>query len=263
MAELDVRGARLHVQRMGKGDTKVVFVHGFIWDNMSSLYFTIAPPVARIAEVLLYDLRGHGKSECTPTGYTLDDMVEDLAENLRQGGWRDSPVHLVGNSYGGLIAVAFAIKYRQQAASLVLLDPELTHPEWAGKMRNILELGGDERRRLISEEFQAWVGRYKRPEDTRLADTARRLVYETSVRDDLVAAPVYTDDMLRRINCPVLAFYGEYSDVRAFGEHLAQTLAHCELRLIPGGSHVIIWEAPTRLREEIVEWIKQQAGISG
>jgi pimeloyl-ACP methyl ester carboxylesterase len=262
MAELDIRGARLHVQRMGKGDTKVIFVHGFIWDNMSSLYFNIAPPVARIAEVLLYDLRGHGKSECTPTGYTLDDMVEDLVEILRQVGWRDSPVHLVGNSYGGLIAVAFAIKYPQQTAGLVLLDPELTHPEWAVKMRKMLELGGDERRRRISEEFQAWFGRYKRPEDTRLADTARRLVYETSVREDLAAAPVYTDEMLRRIDCPVLAYYGEHSDVRTSGEHLAQTLAHCELRIIPGGSHVIIWEASTRLREEIMEWIKQQSGPS-
>ena len=38
-------------------------------DNLSSFYFTLANPVAETADVVLYDLRGHGLSErpaCRP-----------------------------------------------------------------------------------------------------------------------------------------------------------------------------------------------------
>lgn len=262
MAEMIVRGIKLHVQRMGKGEAKVVFIHGFVWDNMSSLYFTVAPAVARIAEVILYDLRGHGKSECPPTGYTLDDMVEDLSELIRINGWKQGLVHLVGNSYGGLIAVAFALKYPDQVASLVVIDPELTYPEWAEKMRErASKLGGEDRRRL-TEAFREYSGRDKRPEDTQLADTAKLLVEETSLIKDFAAAPILTDEVISRITCPILAYYGENSDVRKFGDQLANSLPQCELRIIPGGSHVILWEGSAQLRQEIPAWIELQTNQS-
>lgn len=263
MADLDVRGARLHVQRMGKGNQKVVFIHGYIWDNLSSLYFTIAPAVAKFAEVMLYDLRGHGKSEITATGYSLDDAVEDLVEILRQIGWWNMPIHLVGNSYGGLIAIAFAIKYPEFLSSMVVLDPELTYPEWAEKMKHNLELGGEDQKLKITREFQEWVGRYKRPEDTRLADNAKKLVFDTSLIPDLSAAPLFSDETLATIKCPVLAFYGGNSDVRHFGDRLAKTIPQCELRIIAGCSHVILWEAAARLRQEVPEWLKLQMDITG
>jgi len=257
MAELEVRGVRLHVQRLGSGDTKVVFIHGFVWDNLSSLFFTLAPSVSRCAETLLYDLRGHGKSERPPTGYSLDDMVEDLAELVRLVGWNQTPLHLVGNSYGGLIALAFAVKYPRQVATLVLIDSEITYPEWAQAMRErASDLGGEERRRL-TESFREYSGRHKRPEDTLLAARARQLVDETSLVDDFAAAPGYTDAMLSAITCPVLAYYGENSEARRFGELLACVLPNCDLRIIPGGSHVILWEGAAQLRQEIPFWISQ------
>ena len=69
MAEIVARGVRFHVQHLdlslgGNHPDRplVVFLHGLVMDNLSSWYFTVANPVARIADVLLYDLRGHGKS---------------------------------------------------------------------------------------------------------------------------------------------------------------------------------------------------------
>lgn len=257
MAELMVRGVRLHVQRLGSGAAKVIFIHGFVWDNLSSLFFTLAPSVSRSAETLLYDLRGHGKSERPPSGYTLDDMVEDLAELVRLVGWDQTQLHLVGNSYGGLIALAFAVKYPRQVTSLVMIDSEITYPEWAQAMRErASDLGGEERRRL-TEAFREYSGRQKRPEDTLLAVRARQLVDETSLVDDFAAAPLYSDAMLGGITCPVLAYYGENSEARRFGEHLARVLPRCDLRIIPGGSHVILWEGATQLRQEIPLWISQ------
>ena len=82
MAEIQANGLRTHVQRLGEGDPTVVFVHGIAVDNLSSLYFTLAPQVSQHTRAVLYDLRGHGKTERPATGYTLDDLHDDLAAVL-------------------------------------------------------------------------------------------------------------------------------------------------------------------------------------
>ena len=52
-------------------------------DNLSSFYCTLAGPVSRAGhEVLLYDQRGHGRSERPPGGYDRDTAVDDLAALL-------------------------------------------------------------------------------------------------------------------------------------------------------------------------------------
>ena len=85
MAEVTANGLRFHYQSLGAGrgdDRLVVFLHGLVMDNLSSWYFTVANPVAMRTEVLLYDLRGHGKTERPKTGYTVSDHVDDLAALL-------------------------------------------------------------------------------------------------------------------------------------------------------------------------------------
>ena len=110
MAEVTVGGLRFHVQRLGpEAGVPVVFLHGLIMDNLSSWFFTAAPKVAAHQPVVLYDLRGHGKSERPATGYGVQDMVEDLCGILDESLPADQRVELVGNSFGGLLALAFAL----------------------------------------------------------------------------------------------------------------------------------------------------------
>src|SRR5205085_7975479 len=105
MADVVARGVRFHVQRIAGQEPGprpiVVFLHGLVMDNLSSWYFTVAPAMAKVADVMLYDLRGHGRSERPVSGYRLDDHVADLAALLDALG-ETRPVHLVGNSFGGL-----------------------------------------------------------------------------------------------------------------------------------------------------------------
>ena len=55
---------------------------------------------------------------------------------------------------------------------------------------------------------------------------------------------------------PVLALYGEHSDVRARGEALARTLARCTLEIVPGCTHSILWEATALVRARTVAWLE-------
>ncbi len=261
MAEVQARGVRFHYQRLGGGQERVVFLHGFVWDNMSSWYFSVAAAVSRAADCLLYDLRGHGKSERPSGGYTLDDMVADLDAVLDATGFGDRPVHLVGNSFGGLLALAYAIAHPDRVASLVLVDAHVADATWTEEMRATLQSQGQERDRKIIQAFHEWAGRHNDPRNTRLAKSAEELVHDTSLLEDLTRPHVFSDADLARIRCPVLAIYGEHSDIRAKGERLAGQLPDCTLEIVAGGSHVILWEATARLRERIGEWLAvQEAG---
>jgi pimeloyl-ACP methyl ester carboxylesterase len=255
LAEVTARGIRFHIQRLGAGDRTVVFLHGLVMDNLSSWYFSVANPVATQAEVLLYDLRGHGRSERTATGYRLDDMVADLDGVLDAAGLGSRPVTLVGNSFGGLLALAFAVAHPSRVDGLVLVDAHLSDAGWAEKMQETLRLQGAERDLMIARSFKDWLGRHSERKRNRLAEHAKALVYDTSLVDDLGATPSFGDPELRSVGCPTLALYGENSDIRDHGERIAATLPHCEMRIYPGCTHSILWEATARLRDDVLGWL--------
>jgi proline iminopeptidase len=71
--------------------------------------------------VIGFDQRGVGRSTSPPLdGYGLEHHVEDV-EILRKGQGVER-VHLLGHSWGGLVAMAYAIQHPDHVASLVLVD---------------------------------------------------------------------------------------------------------------------------------------------
>lgn len=260
MADVSARGLRFHVQRLGDGSRTVVFLHGLVMDNLSSWYFTVANRVARQPGLaaFLYDLRGHGRSQRPTDGYGVTDMVEDLAAVL-DAAEVSAPVSLVGNSFGGLLGVAFALAYPQRTRSLVLVDAHLSDAGWGAEMAHTLGLEGDERDVKIAESFQHWLGRHSERKRNRLAKNAKQLVYGTSLVRDLEASSVFDRAALARLEMPVLALYGETSDIRARGEELARTLPNCELVIVPGCTHSVLWEATDTVRDAVVRFTSEVA----
>lgn len=257
MAKLIANGVGLNVQQLGSGQP-VVFVHGLVMDNLSSWYFTVANRVAKQARAILYDLRGHGLSERPASGYRLDDMVADLA-GLLDRLEVTQPVALVGNSFGGSVAVAFASTHPTRVASLALVDAHLAGPGWGEAMAATLELDGAERDRKIAETFASWLGRHSERKRNRLARNAAALVQDTTLVADLRDSAAVTDAALARLRCPVLAMYGSASDALDQGHHLARTVPSCQLRTFEDCTHSILWEATDRVRDAIVDWIARDA----
>ncbi len=257
MADVTANGVRHHVQRLGepRRGAPVVFVHGLVMDNLSSFYFTLANPVAQHAEAILYDLRGHGMSERPPRGYSVAALVADLDALLASLDVR-APVALVGNSFGGLLALAFAAAHPARVARLALIDAHDGTAGWAAQMASTLALRGDARDAKIAENFQAWLGRPSERKRTRLARAAEALVEGTSLVADLRDSPPLAPEELARITCPTLALYGERSDVRDRGEALAKLVPACELHVLPGCSHSVLWEATAQVRARVTAFVR-------
>ncbi len=256
MPDVLARDLRFHAQRLGPRSegSIVVLLHGLVMDNLSSLYFTLAGPLARVTEVLLYDLRGHGRSERPASGYGLDDMVADLDAVLAALAV-DRPLILVGNSFGALLALAYATKCPGRVVGAALLDGHLGEAGWSTRMAATLGLTGAARDQRIGDSFGGWLGRHGGRKATRLAESAAALVHDTSLVRDLSGSRALDDDALRRVACPVLALYGEASDLRAEAERAARVFPACELRVLPGCTHSILWEATDRVRHDVLEFV--------
>jgi len=242
---------------LGGGEKTVVFNHGLVMDNLSSWYFTLGTKVTDFAGSLMYDLRGHGKTERPETGYTLPDFVEDLSA-LLYGLGITAPVYLVGNSFGGILNLAFALKYPERTAGIVLIDSHIGDSGFAPEMIDTLSLRGEARDKAIASSFKTWLGRHSSRKRTRLADNARGLVYGTSLINDIRNFKTIPAQSLARIACPVLAIYGEHSDIRDKGETVASLLPKCDYRVIKGCTHSVIWEATEELCEQVTRWLKCQ-----
>ena len=254
MAEVVAGGVRHHVQRLGEGDRPVVFVHGLVMDNLSSWYFTAATRLARIRPAVLYDLRGHGKSERPAEGYTLGRLVADLKDLLDALGV--GRVSLVGNSFGGLLTLAFALSHPERVEGLFLVDALLPEPGWGARMAESLSLEGRRRDEVIARRFQSWLGRHSARKRTRLAETARALVEGTSLLDDLRRSESYEDAAYRRLPMPIHALYGAASDVRGQGERLAANAPRCNLVVLDGATHSVLWERTEDVVRALLEWAR-------
>jgi pimeloyl-ACP methyl ester carboxylesterase len=265
MAMVDAGGIRLHVQRMGPGGGRtphatVVLVHGLLTDSLASYYFTVAPAFAAAGlDVVMYDLRGHGRSERPHEGYTLDHNIDDLAallDRLRITG----PVHLVGNSYGGTIAFGYAVRHPGRAATLTLVESEPATPAWAAKLGRIL-------RRVVTElahnepDAIRWITAHRGHNTARLAKGAARLARETTLGRDIPASRVLTEEQIRSVRCPVLGVYGGDSDLVELMPLQQARLADFRSVVLPGHEHSVLVEAPGAVGGHILDLIRAGAGV--
>ena len=262
MAEIVANGVRLHVQHLNPVPARqappVVFLHGLGMDNMASFYYTIAGAVAKTgAEVVLYDLRGHGDSERTRTGYTMEDSVADLA-GLLEALAIDGPVHLIGNSYGGTIALDFAVQHPHRVASIVLIEAHFNVEGWAAQIAAERERVAGVVAEMGEETLQAWIRRFGR-KVVKMMDALTDLANHTTFYPDLTQARPIPVERLRALTCPIRAVYGERSDVPDYERQLADLLPSATLTVVEGVGHSVLMDATPRVREIVVEWLATQS----
>lgn len=147
-ALLEVPGgplAVLHCEPTGVRRTPILLVPGYT-GSKEDFRLLLAPLAAAGHPVIALDQRGQFQSPGPHelAAYSVDSLAADLVAVAELLG--DGPVHLVGHSFGGLVARAAVLRRPAAFASLVLMSsgPQgLTGPrvELVGLMRPLLEQG--------------------------------------------------------------------------------------------------------------------------
>lgn len=114
------RGRYLHVQQQGSGEPAIVLEAGLAASSLS--WARVQPLLAEHSTTTSYDRAGLGWSTALYSQPSLAQMLDDLHAVVAWAG-RGEPVVLVGHSFGAVLLLAYAQRFPQHVAGLVLVEP--------------------------------------------------------------------------------------------------------------------------------------------
>jgi pimeloyl-ACP methyl ester carboxylesterase len=234
----------------------IVLLHGLIVDDLSSYYFTLANPLAAAGhDVVLYDLRGHGHSERPRNGYSLNDGIADLNGLLTALGIHQ-PVHLVGNSYGGAIAIGMAVQHPDRVADVTMIEGHYADEGFGEEMTETLGLvtAG-----IHDEKWRTWIAERGR-KTMKLARRGVTLIENTSIEQDLLATVPHSRAALVALQIPILAVYGGASEMLERARTLERLVTGTRLIVLPDLDHRVLFNTAPYLCEVLLWWYAGQQG---
>ncbi len=237
----------------------------------------LGPLAAAGRRVLAIDMRGQYQSPAAagPDGYRVAALAADLAAIADRLPTGEQPIHLLGHSFGGLVAQDFAVGYRDRIGSLTLMSSgpaALTGPRAAALRTVLASLDSDAPGGLAAGIQRLW--------DTELEPAAvadgvpagiigflrTRMLSScptglTMMAAELLACPDRTAEVAE-LDAPALVLYGEDDDAwaPAIQDDMAKRLGAHRV-CIPGAAHSPAVEAPATTAGILTEfWNAAESG---
>ncbi|MEV7870085.1 alpha/beta hydrolase [Streptomyces sp. NPDC088124] len=230
----------------------VVLVHAGVADHR--MWDAIVPALAERHTVVRYDLRGFGES-APPTGpFSESDDLRRLLDHLGH-----EQVRLVGASWGGRVAVDFALTHPGRVHSLALLAAPWPGYDWSADMvaydeAETAALAAGDLDAAIRVNLDMWLRGPARGWDDVAAGLAGQLrgplrtslVNQTAVEEHSQGAAT---EGIAAITAPTLVGIGglDVADFRDIGHRYATEIPGATLVEFATAAHLIALDAPAEL----------------
>lgn len=239
------------------GGPPLVFLHGVGLDRR--MWKAQVYHFARSHMVICYDLLGHGASAKIAAPCSLDHFTRQLEGLLAT--FQLSKISLIGFSFGGMIAQAFAIEGGAQIDKLVLMssvyarsDAERAAVET--RLRQARERGPQAIYPAALERWFSPAFLAGQPEQ------ARELHHRMRDNDDgsfLAAYAIFAsgdkerEGRIGRIACPTLVMTGEddTGSTPTMAWRMAKEIPGARVTIIPGGRHMMPMELAQEVNREL------------
>lgn len=261
-----VRGLQIYYEQGGTGP-RLLYVSGTGGD-LRRRPSVFERPIAEHFEILTYDQRGLGQTSKPEAEYTMADYAEDAVGLLDAIGW--DRCHVMGVSFGGMVAQEIAIRHPKRVDRLVLactssggagspsyplhdhLDDTLE--QRARRQVGLAHVGRDAAWQAAHpEEYETLVqqtlaGLQIGADEPGRAEGYRRQIMARSQHD--------TWDRLPRIDAPVFVCGGRYDGIApvANQEALTRQIPGARMELFEGG-HAFLNEDP-KAYERVIAFLK-------
>ena len=260
----EINGAELYYEVAGEGDPLLLLHAGVadsrMWDDQIGVY-------AHYFQVIRYDLRGFGRS-VVPSGPFSHH--EDAANLMRFLGI--DRANVVGASFGGYVAVDFALEYPEMVRALILCAPIVSGYEPSSE--EIRQFFGQEDEALERGEVEAatelnlrmWVDGPQRTRD-QVDPAVRERVREMQLHAFSVPVPEGAERLelsppaitrLAEIKVPSLIIVGEL-DVPEFlkiSDMVGAGIRGARKIVVPGVAHMPNMEKPGLFNQVVLEFLR-------
>jgi|BEDMetMinimDraft_2_1075160.scaffolds.fasta_scaffold10082_2 proline iminopeptidase len=279
---IEINGVQIYYKKVGKGKDVILTLHG--GPGASHDYLL---PLKKLANnkytIIFYDQCGCGRSgepkdlsKCTNIQYYVEE-VEEVRKKLAK-----DKVILLGHSWGGLLALAYAVKYQNNLKGLIVSSGLSSVPLTVKEMRRLINQLPKEIRDEIydcekkndfsSEKCKKAVDEfYKRhllrldvyPEEVQksLDYLSKRKIYmimngptEFEITGTIKDIDITND--IKNINIPTLIIVGEFDEVTPeVAKVINENIKGSKLVIIPNSSHMNFYENPEYYFNEVKKFI--------
>lgn len=221
------------------------------------------PALTAKYRVLRYDTRGHGGSEVSPGGYTLDLLADDVLGLLEALGIDQT--HFIGLSMGGMIGQALVLKRPDVVASLILADTSSRIPPEAGPLweERIATAQSRGMAALAEGTIERWFTAPFIAQAPAIVDEIRMLIRTTAPQGfagciEAIRRLDYAD-RLNEIRVPTLIIVGE-NDMGtpvAASEFIHARIAGSKLVVLPSAAHLSNVEQAEKFNRAVTAFLSE------
>ncbi len=261
---LDVQGASLYYEVAGEG-YPLLLLHAGIAD--SSMWDEQFPLFAQHYRTLRYDLRGFGQTQWNAGTFAAYEDPVALFHALHV-----QKAHVLGISFGGKIALDFALTHPELVASLILVAPSIGGEQPSEQIRHFVQ----EEDALVEKgdlqdatelNLRLWVdGPQRTPEQVK--PTVRQRVYEMQYHAFTIPMPENADEQqveppaitrLTEIRVPTLIIVGDLDlpEKLDLSKQLATFIPSAQLEVIAGAAHMVSMEQPQKFNDIVLNFLSK------
>jgi len=225
----------------------IIFIHGSggcrdIWRYQTE-YFPSSHAV---------NLPGH------PYGKALDSVeecVEWLNKYIQGKGFKD--VVLAGHSFGGAIALMYALRYRQELKGVIIIGSGArlrVHPMFLTPCEEAIKGNTQKWYELVEEMYRLTPEDYKRE----MVEKQKAIGPAVMLNDFLCCDKFDIMDRVHVVKVPALIICGE-SDMMTpvkFANYLGTKIANSRVVVVPQSGHFVLAEQPEAVNKAIEDFLK-------
>jgi 3-oxoadipate enol-lactonase len=249
---VQIRQGRMATWTWGGGEgaaEPLVMLHPLALSG--ELWAPLAAELAGEFPVFAPDLRGHGGTSWDRDEFSERDMAADLAQALDTLSM--GPVHLLGMSMGGSVAMTFAGLYPDRVRSLTLADTtawygETAVSDWADRAGKAASVP---RHKQLTFQVDRWFSEQFRAEHAAEVDRVSRIFVATDSEAHAAACRMMggldARDLLPGIAARTLVLVGEedYATPPAMAQQLAESIPDARLLVLATLRHMSLIEQPS------------------
>jgi 3-oxoadipate enol-lactonase len=250
-------GGTVNAAQSGRGPALFLF-HSLLSDRAS--FDAVVPKLSQSFRVVVPELPGFGGSQAVRGG--LAAVADRMAQAVREAAGGDETI-VLGNGYGGFVALQMAIRHPGIASKFILADCGAAFSEQgrqafrnmaaASQAKGLSAITDVAMRRLFAPEFQGAHPDLMRDRreaflrtDAEVFQAACAALAELDLRPDL-----------GQVKVPVLVLVGEHDEATPppMSHELAALLPNARLKTLLGCAHVPQLQSPDLFLDAIGDFL--------